>query len=365
MRLKKFLAVTTATTMVLGSTVSAIAGTTGDAIDDFTDTTIGGTGDIDAISTVKYDVTLPTDGALNFKVDPQGLANIENGSSASLSDISDNAGKITADGVAYAYNQSSKDIKVSVALTATATGVTLATDQDTYDAKDDADVTALLLAVPSSDDVTSISSTADDFSAAADGIVLSDTAVTLEFILEKADYVITKDDTGAATFELKKDENDSTDSNAHGFGLQIVGHANPTADWTTNSPSLAVSAVYSLEDVAADVTSADGFAYGLQSGSYTTAEAPTDGNIIKRTYTKGSTSGVVINTGNQTVKNVILNSVANNTSNTSLTSTHVTISASSLTINGSWLGACSTSGDYVFTITYTDGSTKQLIITLS
>lgn len=359
MRLKKFLAVTTATTMVLGSTVSAIAGTTGDAIDDFTDTTIGGTGDIDAISTVKYDVTLPTDGALNFKVDPQGLANIENGSSASLSDISDNAGKITADGVAYAYNQSSKDIKVSVALTATATGVTLAADQDTYDAKDDADVTALLLAVPSSDDVTSISSTADDFSAAADGIVLSDTAVTLEFILEKADYVITKDDTGAATFELKKDENDSTDSNAHGFGLQIVGHANPTADWTTNSPSLAVSAVYSLEDVAADVTSADGFAYGLQSGSYTTAEAPTD-EIRDITATKVAGEALVVKTYAPVVsaKLVKYNNAANTNSLT--LGNQYTVNGKTMTINSTWMG--NVTGQTIMTLTFADGQTQTLTI---
>lgn len=70
-RTKRILVVLTTTTMTLGSglTVMAAPSTTAP-----TDSTITGGGSLDYVDTTKlYEVTLPTSGALDFVIDPQGL----------------------------------------------------------------------------------------------------------------------------------------------------------------------------------------------------------------------------------------------------------------------------------------------------
>ena len=97
MKFKKFLAVASTATMILGSTMSVMANSPITAISGVTSPDVNGTGDINAVNTTIYDVTVPTANTLNFIVDPQGISSLENEQSMSLEDLGANAGIIKAD----------------------------------------------------------------------------------------------------------------------------------------------------------------------------------------------------------------------------------------------------------------------------
>lgn len=218
MNKKSFLALIMAMTMILGTSMTAFAAT-GDATGGGEGNTLTGNGDVEYVDTVIYEIGLPTSTSIDLMVDPQGLANLENGETASADDLADGAGKVTCATIPAIVNNGSVDAKVSVALSLTgdATGVTTveAVNADTAN-------NVLLYAIPSAVDTPN----EDGFVASSKGIVLSSSAATIDFILPKAAYVFSKDESGVVTYE----RDGSVAS--HGTAIQFAGLVNKNADWS-------------------------------------------------------------------------------------------------------------------------------------
>lgn len=217
MQNKKILALSLATAMLLGSSLS-VSAATGTA-ENTTGETITGSGDITYVDTTVYNVTLPTTSSLNLTVDPQGLSGMT-GETATEADLAAYAGKITSSSKPIINNLSSKPMKVSVELQVTgdATAVTTeaAVEADTSN-------NVLLYAVPSATDVKG---SVDNYSASATGIVMKkDAAVTVDFILPEATYNFTKDGSNYG-YEVADGET------GHGTALSFEGLVNKNADWS-------------------------------------------------------------------------------------------------------------------------------------
>lgn len=163
---KRIMAVVTAATMTLGSGITAMAATTAPA-----DSTITGGGDLDYVDTsTVYEVTLPTAGALEFVVDPQGLTSLKNGESAKLEDLLDSSSIVSKEGAdAYVKNESSVGVKVTAKMNITDTNDTRATPVDTMEAVTADNTTNIcLLAIPGTNSPADIAS----YEASSRGIVI-------------------------------------------------------------------------------------------------------------------------------------------------------------------------------------------------
>lgn len=195
---KRIMAVVTAATMTLGSGITAMAATTAPA-----DSTITGGGDLDYVDTsTVYEVTLPTAGALDFVIDPQGLTSLKEGESAKLEDLLDSSSIVSKEGAgAYVKNESSVGVKVTAKMNITDTNDTKVTPVDTMEAVTADNTTNIcLLAIPSSNSPADISA----YEASTQGIVISSTdaatATEFSFVLDKASYSIKKGDDGTLSY---------------------------------------------------------------------------------------------------------------------------------------------------------------------
>lgn len=296
MKRKKLLALTMATAMIFGSSLSAVAATgTGE---NSTGETVTGTGDVDYVDTTVYEVVLPTNNSLTLVVDPQGLAGLEDGDSATLEDLEAYAGKISCATIPVVTNKSSVPMQIGVTLTLTgdATGVTTVDAVNTGTGNN-----VLLYAVPSAVDTLGQES---GYVASTTGIVLSTTAATVNFVLPAATYSLSKTvqggGTATVTYALAEGET------GHGTGLAFEGYVNKAADWSayagTPTKNIGMTAVFTFTStVTATADSTDGAPFGMAaySGTKVTVEPkvaePTLNGVTAAnaeegtfTYTKGS-----------------------------------------------------------------------------
>lgn len=216
MKQKKVLALLLTSAMVLGTSMQAFAATgasSGDA-------TMEGDGEVNAVDTTVYSVTLPTTAKTKLVIDPQGIMQMKSGDTASADDLAGAAGRITCESIPMIANLSSVPMKVGVSmqLSGDATDVSAINE---VEADDEANV--LLYAVPSAVDAKSADATR--FSASSNGIVIHKAKTTdVEFILDAADYQFEKDAAGNVTYKLVADS-------GHATGVEFAGFANKKADW--------------------------------------------------------------------------------------------------------------------------------------
>ncbi len=217
MKQKKVLALLLTSAMVLGTSMQAFAATgasSGDA-------TMEGDGEVNAVDTTVYSVTLPTTAKTKLVIDPQGIMQMKSGDTASADDLAGAAGRITCESIPMIANLSSVPMKVGVSmqLSGDATDVSAINE---VEADDEANV--LLYAVPSAVDAKSADAT--KYSASSNGIVIHKAKTTdVEFILDAADYQFEKDAAGNVTYKLVADS-------GHATGVEFAGFANKKADWS-------------------------------------------------------------------------------------------------------------------------------------
>lgn len=305
MKRKKLLALTMAAAMIFGSSLSAVAAT--GTAENSTGETVTGTGDVTYVDTTVYSVTLPTSSSISLVVDPQGLAGLESGDTATSDELAVHAGTVTCASIPIVTNLSSVDMKISVALQLTG-NATPVSSGDAVNTGTDTNI--LLYAVPSAVDTLG---QASGYVGSTTGIVMTTgTAANVDFILPAATYNFTKTVSGsdvsgnnlyAVNFELAAGET------GHGTGLKFEGLVNKNADWSAyanGGQSIGMTAVFTftnnLNGAEADSTEGAPFGMVAYTGDKVTVEAedaePTlggfkaedDGTI---TYTLGSGALVI------------------------------------------------------------------------
>lgn len=304
-RTKQILAVLSATTMALGSGFTVMAASEKPA-----DSTITGGGDLDYVDTSKvYEVTLPTSGALDFVIDPQGLTSLKNGESAKLEDLLNKSSIVTKDGAgAYIKNESSIGVKVTAKMSITDDNDTKVTPVATLaDVTKDDNTNICLLVIPGSNKPAAIA----NYEASTQGIVIENmdggaTTTDFSFVLDKASYSIKKDTDGTLSYAK-----DAGADNFDAVSFKLGGKANGKADWSAytgdSKKSIGVKAVFSVADATAADVVKDGYtAHGLMDlGSVKSVEvkaadvAPSISNKTV-TFSKATGAEVAVDLGSGT-----------------------------------------------------------------
>lgn len=371
MKKRKVLAVVLSAAMVVGSSMTAFAAS-GNASGDVT---VNGEGDVSYVDTMVYNVLLPTSNAMSDKlvVDPQGISKLENGQVATAEELASGAGIITCVNTPIVKNLSSVPMKVSVLMSVSgdATPVDAVEDVESGDATN-----VLLYAVPSATDATS----GDLYRPSTKGIVLNESGVTAEFILEAGAYNFSKDNSGTVTYVPVSGDV------GHGTGLQFGGYVNKKADWSdyvkASSPSkIGMTAKFSFTSEIADGEVADpsGDAYAMMAYSGTTVDVvPTDAapSVADVTRTQGDTTDCVITcnlgageSGASRITDVVVtyngstfskNGIWNIT--TELAS-QIEIAGNKVTLNGDWVSYFP-AGTYPICIVYDGDESKTSMIDL-
>ena len=223
-------------------------------------TGISGIGSAVYIDLDIYDVTLPTAGSLDFILDPQGLLSLQPGQSAPLEALI--GGRIVHHRDARIINNSSHPVKVTIDFWAdstnggyddgaAATFIEFTADDETTIALVEAnDANNILLCVVPS--ASNLPDTAEPFTPASDGYIITTARRSLEFILPAAQYAITSDPSG----ELSSTPIPGTGS---GIALKFGGYVNTSADWSdfrAGPSTISVHTAYTItkaDDLAATV----------------------------------------------------------------------------------------------------------------
>ncbi|MDR1246041.1 MAG: hypothetical protein LBK57_03325 [Clostridiales Family XIII bacterium] len=255
---RKVIATAVAALLVLG-TIPSVFAETGTSSGN---TTVTGAGDVNYLDLDIYAVSLPTSANLNFTLDPQGLTEIEDTKSVSLSDLK--GGRIIPSAPALVTNNSSKNVKVSIKLTGitnagTAPNISTAqfiswsgSDKATIDSVNIGTANNVLLyAAPSGVDITA----SNVFIPADKGYVVTavDANQTLTFVLDSAEYTVANN---SGVYTATPDA-----GTGHGTGILIGGYVNKNADWShfsaaSNPSTVSVQAVFTF---AKDDTSSPSF----------------------------------------------------------------------------------------------------------
>ena len=274
MRNKKILALSLATTMLLGSSLS-VAAVDGTAVDS-SGTTITGQGNTAYVDTEIYRVTIPTTETLSLlNIDPQGIMSMP-GATATAEELAAYAGKITSTSKPMINNTSSKPMKVTVALQVTGNATTV-TSETAVEA--DKSNNILLYAVPSATDVAG---SEGNYTSSTTGIVMkSDAPVSVDFILPAATYNFKRAGEGASatySYELADE--------GHGTALSFEGLVNKKADWTDykagGSKSIGMTAKFTFtNEIGSDeADDAEGAPYAMKAYVGDKVTLPTEGAII-------------------------------------------------------------------------------------
>lgn len=209
-KLKKFVAIATALTMVL-TPMTALA-----------DVSIGG--DVNYVDKEIYKVTLPTSEGMAFTLDPQGLASLDDGGEYDENE----AGKINGVGTMTAKNESSVEVTLSAKFYIVDTADTAATLTNSIS---DETANEIAMAIGTTDaTTTSIPVTASTAEAA--------TATT--FTMAAATYNFEKTDDGYA-YVLEAESGSKVD-------MTIGGNIAKEADWSAytgeNAATITLHAVF-------------------------------------------------------------------------------------------------------------------------
>lgn len=293
MKQKKVMALLLAATMILGTSMQAFAAT-GTENNTSAGQTITGEGDVTAVETTVYSVTIPTTATTKLVIDPQGIMDMKDGDTATKEDLAENAGKITCASKAVITNLSSVPAKVTVDLTLTG-DATPVTDLTSVDA--DTANNILLYANPSATDVPVGADVANTYTASNTGIIIPKTTpASVEFVLDEADYVFKKA-SSTTTYEL------ATANTGHGTALEFAGYVNKNADWSdylatvTTKKSIGMTAKFTFTHTlasgdVADTTEGAPYAMKAYSGDTVDLTPPAPENAAP-TFTTGSAVGSI------------------------------------------------------------------------
>lgn len=380
MNKKRIAALIAASTMLL-STVPAFAEdtATGSAI-------VSSSGTVNAWdNTPIYQVTLPTANTLQFTVDPYGLLELGTGS-ATVDELMENASGaiVSADGSgAFIFNESSSGITVGIKLYVDDDAATPATlKADPASLATDSSTEMFLALVPSASKVIASGSSTVGYEAASEVVAITEysepASDTVQFYLDKADYVVSQDTVkGGYKIEKKADA-----GNGDGTMFKIAGQVNPKGDWTqyintktATGKALTLNAVFSYKTVDGDKDKVDNdTAYGFVSGSATTVafDGVAGGGLKISNTTKSSSEGVdyettfkkgtakILEVKGKTVSKVELG----NTSTSYAAANTVSISGNSITIGAStWSGASAGNTRFI-KITFDDNSTAIIKVAI-
>lgn len=366
---KKFLACFMAATM-------AIAPMT--AFGDSTSSQFDVNGTVTNTNLVAYNVILPTSESVNFNVDPYGILNRGDGyglDNVLTSIASGEAGIVTSSATAI-INKSSVDINVKISAYVTASGVTINLADSKQDAIDNskdlylaiANVSGATVSVTNAATFVQVANLTGDSTDLVESVyvpsgnAISVTGGTLELtpaaILANSSSSMTEYNNiklnniasayqlSGTAFVLSEGAVNYNVGNSYAFA--ITGYANPKSDiWEklTDSGSLQLTLKFdiSTDEIAGGSNSSDPFA-----------------NL---TVAKGRTSDLTITTTKQ-VDSLVINSYPGApNANAGLTaSRQFTSTTTSLTILGSYIKGWTDTGNYVFTATYSDGTTQTFTI---
>lgn len=203
-----------------------------------------------------YDITVPTDAAMGFYMDPTGLSTLSAGEKVNINDLV--GGKIISKSAAKFINNSAKDVTVSVSLATadsgsatfiakTGSGTGAAAEATNYTAtkalvEANTNQNILLYAIPAG---LNIGKAADPYVEFPTGYIMNDSAATvLNFNVKAAEYEAAKNSSGTgytATIVA---------NTSNGMGLRFGGFVNSKADWTSYTGSsatkLTVTATYTF-----------------------------------------------------------------------------------------------------------------------
>lgn len=231
---KKILAMILAGVMTLSMSMTALA------TDELpSDSTVTGDGENLNIDDEKiYQVSLPTNTALNFKIDPLGLLGVGAGESKTLEELEEYAGKIKfVDYTPVVLNESSVPITLSVTLNIT--GSLDATDiAETADAAQTGTDPKLFIGVrAASEALKDDTMTTEDFVGNME-LALSKTPAIPKFVLDQATYKVSGDD---HTYNFVV---------GSGFGTALLfdGVCNTVGDYSAFRPAPATKSTYTYAD---------------------------------------------------------------------------------------------------------------------
>lgn len=269
MKRKKVIALLAAATMLFG-TVPVLAE---EATQSGTNIEVSGSGTVnDVDKSAKFKVTLPTNNALDFIVDPHNLVGLTSGQASDLDLTATGAGAILAadDALAVITNKSNVDVKVNVKLNVetTETGLKLVTDQDAVTTG--TEQAMFIGIVPSTQEAYDASTYTTTNQAIVITATDAATATSVDFKLDAADWEVVKQSNGSFKYQYKETaDNDNFDATA----FKIGGKVNKQADWTGYVDDLSVKAVFNFVEADSTVELASGSGiYGLVSGSATTTQ---------------------------------------------------------------------------------------------
>lgn len=365
---KKFLACFMAATM-------AIAPMT--AFGDNASTQVDVDGVVTDVDTEQYNIILPTSENLQFNVDPYGILTRNDGDT--LSDVltsvaSGEAGIVTSTATAI-INKSSVGINVQLSTYLTASGVTINLANNEEEAKSGtkdlylaiAQVSGASVSITTAGAIVSGSSvwttdlTGDSTKLvqgvnAASGNAISVTGGTLELSptaitatsssamttrnIPLKDMADAYELTGTA-FVLSEGAVAANINNDNTFAFAITGYANPNSDvWEnlTTAGSLKLTMKFDISG-------------GEATGPFDNLTVPRASNSDLSVPTTQMITGLVINS---------YPGAAN--ANIELSSNQFRSTDSSFTILGSYIQGWVDTGDYVFTATYSDGTTKTFTV---
>jgi hypothetical protein len=181
----------------------------------------GGSGSIEVLAHI-IDVTLPSNTAFDFVLDPMGLMAIKAGEDALLSDL--DGGKIVPkNDAAILMNQSSLPVVITMDLAFSGTDLIIVDDIDDVEDEDGA-LNALLYIVPSTGGVTELNADmGEDFDPNATAFAVGADS-EMKFIFDAAAYEV-KNTAGVFEMDLK-------DANVGwGTAFQVGGWVNSQGNW--------------------------------------------------------------------------------------------------------------------------------------
>lgn len=303
--MKRILSLILAATMVLSMTATVFANATVGVLDDPTAVgqTVDGDGDTKYINLDEhYNVVVPTDGAFDFVLDPQGLASIAQGESANFDELE--GGKIIGSSVMPIMNNSPQDVIVTVSAKGVTEGGTSGSDpQATFVATEaevegDTNNNVLLYLAPSSEDMIG----GVEFASGETAYPVDDTtAVEFKFALPKAGFTVSNIGTTEDEYKLEIIED-----TGHTTGLKVGGFVNTNADWknftqSADPSTVGIQVVFTFaKDAGDDTREFEDGVYGLiKDATRTSIEIapeyvqPTVTTSSPLTYTKGQADAMV------------------------------------------------------------------------
>jgi hypothetical protein len=264
--------------------------------------TVPGAGTSIYVDTTVYSVVLPTAAALNFTLDPQGLAGLADGATATQTSLAATAGKVIATSTAPTLiNRSSVPVNLTAAITATAgagTGTAPTLVQTVSAVDTGTDMNVLLAVVSSTDNVNTPDSTAP-FAGTYAVPLVSATALNLTYRLAGADFQFVR---AGSTITYDR----ISTSLGNGTQIQLAGLVNKNANWSTFG-TLAVSAVFTFAPSDGAVITPITGAFGLF-GSYT----PVTGVEVVTPGPVGPQPGFTVLTGSETREAITRTAAATN-----------------------------------------------------